>query len=147
MQFISGAMLGHAVSRNRRGRRNAATCGYAPPAMSLYFRLAEVEHSMAMSCDPKKAPGVVAPEHRQVLRVDLPKPLRGFEVEGRLAYLLPEQGKLQAGGTWQGDKELHMPSPGATRVSILLMIHVVQTVEICGFCRVFALWDGSIWML
>jgi len=32
----------------------------------------------------------------QVLRVDLPKPLRGFEVEGRLAYLLPEQGKLQA---------------------------------------------------
>ena len=32
----------------------------------------------------------------EVLRVDLPKPLRGFEVEGRLAYLLPEQGKLQA---------------------------------------------------
>ena len=28
--------------------------------------------------------------------MDVPKPLKGFEVEGRLAYLHPEQGKLQA---------------------------------------------------
>lgn len=40
---------------------------------------------------------------QQVLRVDLPKPLRGFEVEGRLAYLLPEQGKLQV-MNFQGER-------------------------------------------
>ena len=32
---------------------------------------------------------------QQVLRVELPKALSDFQVQGRLAYLLPENGKLQ----------------------------------------------------
>eukprot|EP00913_Durusdinium_trenchii_P007851 g7369.t1 len=40
---------------------------------------------------------------QQVLRVDLPKPLRSFEVEGRLAYLLPKEGKLQV-VNFQGER-------------------------------------------
>ena len=40
---------------------------------------------------------------QQVLRVDVPKPLKGFEVEGRLAYLHPEQGKLQV-MNFQGER-------------------------------------------
>eukprot|EP00930_Biecheleria_cincta_P042907 TRINITY_DN29521_c0_g1_i1.p1 TRINITY_DN29521_c0_g1~~TRINITY_DN29521_c0_g1_i1.p1 ORF type:complete len:1126 (-),score=205.89 TRINITY_DN29521_c0_g1_i1:76-3453(-) len=71
---------------------------------------------------------------RQVLRVDLGKALKAFELQGRLAYLLPEAGKLQL-MNFEGQREQVAATPPSARPSAVQ----VQSSMVCLGCE-----DGSL---